>query len=185
MSITDDKIQQLRRENRRRHPVDFTRPVLVAEQYYDFIRTILIEDTVSIMLPVDFVDMPIEMAKLKYLMENRPQIIKTSTDTAVNFTFIFSDEPFYENDISGEVKGARTFIKQMQPSIRFYNEKVEKSENITFGWFDLISPGMDTRLYTIIGYASINNKKLQCSFNCDYRLMNDWNPVAVKAFYPS
>ena len=182
MELTDDKIQQQRREKKRKQHIDFSQPVLVSEQYYEFIRTTIIEETASILLPGDFVDMPLDIAKIKYPMENRPQIIKTSDDTGINFAFSLYNERFLEAQTATGVKTLSSFIKRMQPSARFYTTQIEKNDNITIGWFDLKTPGMDTQLYTIMALASINEMMLHCTFNCDFRLMNDWNPVAIETF---
>lgn len=61
--------------------------IFIREELFEFEKQVLFEERMSIMLPKKFVDMPLDMAKRKYPMEQRPQIIKTNETGDINFTF--------------------------------------------------------------------------------------------------
>ena len=121
----------MKREARRKQPLDFSQPVIIDEEEYNFTRTILCDNKVSILLPEEFADMPLEIAKQKYPMEQRPQIIKTNTDQSVNFAFNLFPEPFTGEQAGEAVKSFKTLIKRMHPGNRFFTEKVEQPGKMT------------------------------------------------------
>ena len=180
MEYSDEKIQQIKRELRRNQPLNFAEPVIIDEEEYNFTRTMLFEDQVSILLPAEFVDMPPELAKQKYPMEQRPQIIKTNLGLSVNFAFNLFAEELPENQIKDAVKSFKTLIKRMQPANRFYTDKIDQTGEQIFGWFDFKSPGMDEPLYTIMAFTGIGGQFLHCTFNSAHRLMEDWKPAALQ-----
>ena len=59
----------------------------IKEELVTFEKEWLFDKKMQIMLPTSFTDMPMEQAKLKYPMEQRPQVIKTNEETDINFTF--------------------------------------------------------------------------------------------------
>lgn len=182
MEFTDERIQQMKREARQKQVLDFTQPVLIGEEEYNFTRTMFYEDKVSILFPIEFVDMPEEMTKLKYPMEQRPQIIKTNLALSVNFAFNLFPQQFTEDQTSEAVKSFKSLIKRMQPVNCIFAEKVEKTDDMTIGWFDFKSPGIDEPLYTMMAFSSIDSMLFHCIFNAAHRRIEDWKPVALQVF---
>lgn len=63
-----------------------------------------------LMLPDTFVDMPSSIVKLKYPSEQRPQIIKTSLDASVNFTFSLFNQEFEDSQVGRGIEQCMEFL---------------------------------------------------------------------------
>ena len=182
MEYNDEKIRQMKRAARQRQAVDLSAPIIVGEETYNFKRTRLFENKVSTLLPTEFVDMPTDIAKLKYPMEQRPQVIKTNLATDVNFAFSLLPQSIKNEEVSEAVVSFRKLIKRMQPGNRFFDQKIEQAGDLTLGWFDFRSPGIDDQLYTMMAVAGIDNMLFYSIFNCAYSVMQDWKSVAREVF---
>lgn len=85
----DEKILEYRRRARREKHSTLETGMYVQDELMQFERKKLFDDKISIMLPQSFVHLPPELAKAKYMSEQRPQIIMTSLDTTVNIGLSF------------------------------------------------------------------------------------------------
>ena len=83
----DEKILEYRRRARKEKFSSLETGMYIKDELVTFSEIPLFNDQFTIMLPDSFVDMPSEIAKIKYPSEQRPQIIKTSMDTTINFAF--------------------------------------------------------------------------------------------------
>ena len=181
MDFTDEEIQQARKM-KQAQTQNVQDSVVINEEEYHFIREMFFDDKLSILLPKEFVHMPLELAKHKYPMEQRPEIIKTSNDTATNFAFSLLPQKVDQEQLGDAVKQFRSIIKRMQPSNRFFDIKLEMMENIAIGWFDFKSPGLDEQVYTMMAFAVIDDKLFHGIFSTAYRLSEEWKPIAVQVF---
>ena len=86
MDFFDEKILELRDKARKEKFSNLETGMYIKNEKVEFERMFLFEDKMSILLPTILVDMPSNLVRLKYLSELRPQIIKTTLDTTVNFT---------------------------------------------------------------------------------------------------
>lgn len=181
MAFTDEQIQQAKRANQTQTQ-NIQENVLIHEQEYHFQREPLFDGKATILLPKEFVNMPLSLAKQKYPMEQRPEIIKTSMDTSVNFAFSLLPQQIEPDQIREAVKQFFAVVKRMQPANRFFDIKLEVMEKVTIGWFDFRSPGLDEPLYTMMAFTALEQKLFYGVFNSAFRLMEDWKPIAVQVF---
>ena len=181
MNITDEMIQQAKRMHQMQTQ-SVRETVIINDEEYHFHREMLFDGRASILLPKEFVNMPTELAKHKYPMERRPEIIKTSMDTAVNFAFNLMPQQISNEQIIDATKQFHSMIKHMQPSNHFFDIKLELMEKISIGWFDFKSPGLDEHVYTLMAFAVIDKKLLHGIFNASYRLMENWKSIAIQVF---
>lgn len=133
------------------------------------------------MLPDTFVDMPVNLAKLKYMSEQRPQIIKTSLDTTVNFTFSLYDIQLSEKNIDSTIHQFKELIQKVNPAYVFDEIVIEKERNI--GWFDFKSYGIDEQIYNIVYVKPIGGRLLHGVFNCTCRDNVEWKDAALQVIY--
>lgn len=179
MEYPDERIRkalnQKQNEECKRMDVGF----YIKEQFYELEETNLLEERMSIKLPKLFVDMPLEVAKLKYPMEQRPQIIKTNEETDINFTFQLLDISLTEEYIEEMVQSLKTAIKNYQPCNVFYDSKTEQLENVHVSWYDFKSNGLDGKIYNVMYGVVIDGKYMQGSFNCKFKDASVWKPVAL------
>jgi len=83
----DEKILEYRRKARKEKYNSLETGMYIKDELVHFERNELFQKKMNIMLPVTFVNMPPNLARIKYASEQRPQIIKTSLDTSVNIGF--------------------------------------------------------------------------------------------------
>lgn len=80
------------------------------------------------MLPEGFVDMPPEMARIKYPSEQRPQEIRMNGDGTVNFTFSLFEAGLEEQQIEDALGQFKSVIRKVNPAFVFYDLAVEKDK---------------------------------------------------------
>lgn len=154
--------------------------ITICEELYLFARKELFDNRMSIMLPETFIDMPMEQAKLKYPMEQRPQIIKTNEAGDINFTFSLIEQQMNNDYVEELMQFFKKVLKTSQPSNVFYEEKVEQIGELSVGWFDYVSNGYDKKLYNIVYVLPIHGKLLHGVFNCALEDAANWRTVALQ-----
>lgn len=155
--------------------------IYINDEVVHFTATEILEGKAEVMLPDAFVDMPANLAKLKYMSELRPQIIKTSLDTTVNFTFSLYEIELSEKEIDSTIHQFKDLIQKVNPAYVFEEIVIEKARNI--GWFDFKSYGIDEQIYNIMYVKPINGKLLHGVFNCMYRDSGEWKDAALQVIY--
>ena len=135
------------------------------------------------MLPTTFVTMPQSMVRVKYQSENRPQIIKTSLDTSVNFTFSLVPQEVRPEQLRSLVSQLKAVIQRMNPANTFYDMKEEQTASqIPICWFDYKGFAIDEQVYYIMFALPWKDKQLiHGTFNCKYSDMNEWKEAARQA----
>jgi len=154
--------------------------IYIREMLYKFQETKLFEDKMTLMLPEDFTDMPPEMAKLKYPMEQRPQVIKTDANGEINFTFSLLEQEMTQDDSEKMMQFFKKIIRNAQPSNVFYEEKTEWVNDISLSWFDYVSHGYDRKIYNIMYVFPMQGKLVHGVFNCALDDAANWRIVALQ-----
>lgn len=172
----DEKILEYRKRARKEKYCSLETGMYIKDELVQFERITLFQDKMSIMMPVSFVDLPSNLAKIKYISEQRPQIIKTSLDTTVNIGFSMPDLEVYPEHIEELCKQTKSALKQVNPAIVFYEGQVEG--DLPLGWFEFKSYGIDGNVYNLMFMTVINKKLLHGIFNCNYNDLLEWRDAA-------
>lgn len=175
MEYLDEEVLKFRNHLKRDTYNSIEGGVYIGDEIVPFKEMMLFDEKVKIMLPDTFVDMPSAIVKLKYPSEQRPQIIKTSLDTAVNFTFSLFNQELEESQVGRGIEQCREIIRKVNPAFLYYDLVVEEEKNI--GWFDFKSYGLDEPIYNVMYITPIEGKMMHGIFNCRYRDIMDWKPV--------
>lgn len=152
----------------------------VKEELYEFMRVKLFEDKMSVMLPIVFTEMDDAFKRKKYPNENRPQVIKTSYDGSVNFTFSLYDIDMNEkmlDPVKREIMGA---LRKVQPSTMFFDSGEVSIGKSKISWFDFKSFALDDTLYNFTAIGMIGGKYLHCMFNCRFKDMELWKEAMIQ-----
>ena len=173
----DEKILEYRRNARKEKYCSLETGMYIKDELVRFERHELFQKKLSIMLPVTFVSMPPNLAKLKYASEQRPQIIKTSLDTTVNIGFNMLDVNIQDDQIGVLLEQAKEALKRLNPAMPFYDSKVEGNP-IPLGWFEFKSFGIDKNVYNLMFITKIGGKMTQGVFNCIYEDVLEWRDAA-------
>lgn len=178
MDFFDEKILELRENARKEKFSSLETGMYIKNEKVEFERVFLFEDKMSIILPTILVDMPSNLSRLKYPSELRPQIIKTTLDTTVNFTFSRYDLDIEDTQIKEAAKQSQKMLKQLNPAYIFYELEEKNLTTTTISWFDFKSYAMDGQMYNIMYVTCIEGKLVHGNFNCLYKDMIEWKEVA-------
>lgn len=181
MDFLDKDILEYRRNMKKSRFNALQTGIYINDELIHFHAIKILEEKAEVMLPDTFVDMPINLAKLKYMSEQRPQIIKTSLDTTVNFTFSLYDIQFSEKDIDSIIHQFKELIQKVNPAYVFDEIIVEQERQV--GWFDFKSYGIDEQIYNIVYVKPIEGRLLHGVFNCMYRDSAEWRDTALQVIY--
>lgn len=155
--------------------------IYINDEVVHFTAAKILDERAEAMLPDTFVDMPANLARLKYMSEQRPQIIKTSLDTTVNFTFSLYGIELPEEEIDSTIHQFKNLIQKVNPACVFDEIVTEKERGV--GWFDFKSFGVDEQIYNIMYVKPIGGKLLHGVFNCMYRDAAEWKDAALQVIY--
>lgn len=148
-------------------------------QIVKFHKIQLFENSIEMKIPDNFKDLPKDLAKIKYPMEDRPSIIKSSPDTSVNFAFNLLSIEESNPPTEAVIDFFYNIFKKMQPANRFIDKKTIKKGNLPFGYFDFISPGIDEKIYTLMAFYVLEDRLLQVVFNCPSNMLEFWKNKAL------
>ena len=172
----DEKILEYRRRARKEKFSSLETGMYIKDELVTFSEIPLFNDQFTIMLPDSFVDMPSEIAKIKYPSEQRPQIIKTSMDTTINFAFNLFNVVIEEGQVQEITTQFKNVIASVNPAYVFYHFAVEKKSRI-IGWFDFKSYCVDANVYNFVYLTAVRNKLLHGMFSCLYKDALEWQDV--------
>lgn len=178
----DEKIVEFRNRARKEKYCTLETGMYIKNELILFERNTFFQEKLGITLPVSFVDLPPDMAKVKYTSQQRPQIIRTSLDTTVNLGLSMMDIEIHEEQIKTLKNQAQEALKRLNPSFVFYENRVE-ARNVPLGWFEFKSYGLDTDVYNLMFISQIEDKMLHGVFNCDYDDALEWREAARQMMY--
>lgn len=172
MEYLDEEVLKFRKSVKKEKYNSLETGMYIKDELIHFKEAVLFDGRMRIMLPDTFVDMPSSIVKVKYPSEQRPQIIKTSLDTTVNFTFSLFSQEFEEKHIKSAIEQFREIIRKVNPAFLFYDLIIEEEKKL--GWFDFKSYGLDEQIYNIMYVTPVEGKMLHGIFNCMYRDVMEW-----------
>lgn len=146
-----------------------------------FHKVLMFEDKLSVMMPNEFVIMLPELISTKYISEKKPDVIYTSLDGGVNFSFNLLVTSSSEKDMSYAINMLKTMIKNMNPAYIFFEDKtIESTAGNSISLMQFKSYGIDEAAYNIIYLTSIDKYIIQGAFNCKYNDMDEWKRAAFE-----
>lgn len=180
MGYTDEEIIKMMNMHKSGEHGSIEDGIYINEEKICFHKVVLFEGKMDIMLPDKFEDMPLRLAKSKYPMEQRPQIIKTNEDTKINFTFSLIEQSLTNEQVNQMIKLFKQVLRNAKPDIKFIEEKTEKVDTLTVGWFDFVSNGYDQKIYNFMYFVPIAGKMMHGIFNCPVQDADSWKPVVLQ-----
>ena len=144
------------------------------EQYFD--------DLLSIYIPESFIDMPDEIKEIKYPTGFRPEIIKTNLAGYINLSFSLLEESG-NADVETLVSDFVNILSKAHKGIKFLDStKLKKEGCLEVYCFDFILPGIDEKIYHMIGMGKADRKIIQTIFNCRESSANTWKKAVTDIF---
>ena len=152
--------------------------ITVTDKYYKFQEMVFFDDTLKIQIPTNFIDMPDEVARLKYPFSARPQIIKTDDTGSLNIILNLVPKNIKDQEIPAVKEGIKELFKRLNPSYLFLEEGVETIEEKTVGFFEFKSPTFDDPLFNLMFFIELNHNVMMGVVNCPYSQHVAWRPIA-------
>lgn len=177
MEYMDEKILEIRNQNKKLENKDIYKDVYVCGEKIEFEDVFFFDRKMSMRIPREYTDLPLALAKIKYPAEQRPQIIKANEDGSVNITLSLYEQELKKEDIESARNEIKAIFKKMFPANVFYDTKIEENENIKVGYFDYKSSALDCDLYNVLFLTSIGGNSLLGTFNCKHSDMEEWKLV--------
>ena len=172
MDYLDKEVLEFRKSAKKSRYNSLETGMYIKDRLTCFEEVHVLQDKAAIMLPEGFVDMPPEMARIKYPSEQRPQEIRMNGDGTVNFTFSLFEAGLEEQQIEDALGQFNSVIRKVNPAFVFYDLAVEKDKAL--GWFDFKSYGFDEQIYNVMYITPIEGKLMHGIFNCLYRDILEW-----------
>ncbi|MCM1560822.1 MAG: hypothetical protein NC123_14975 [Butyrivibrio sp.] len=145
-----------------------------------FERCPFANDTITMMLPKNFVQMDPDMAKKKYPSEQRPETILTDETGAVNLMFQYmegeADDATIES-LSNQIFG---MMKRVNPGIKERELGSVDTSGKKIAYVEFSNPVMDGKLYNLMFFLAVKGRPLMGSFNCRTKEMKYWRTVAFE-----
>ncbi len=158
----------------------FDTGVKILGKWISFERCLLAKETITMMLPKDFVPMPLEIARMKYPSEHRPETILTEETGSVNLMLQYMEGDVDNNTIE-------TFRNQVFGMMKRVNSGIKEREmgavdvaGARIAYVEFSNNAMDGKLYNLMFYLPVKGKPLMGSFNCMTKDMKYWKPVAFE-----
>ncbi len=181
MDEKDRIILEMRNKGRKAvHQSIYDEYTMIGDTRYLFDWCTVVQPRIHIMLPKEFIDLPLEIAKLRYPSEDRPKEIKSSLDSLVNIAFLYGQPLKDESDVILASRIYAAAIRQINPSNEFKESNTmyrDKKEKRLVSWYEYLSPAFGERVYNRHAFLGIEGKLLQIVFNCPEGRAEQWKGV--------
>jgi hypothetical protein len=154
--------------------------VRICGKWIYFERQLFAGDSISMMVPKNFVPMTQEAAKIKYPSEHRPETILTDETGTINLMF-----QYMEGEVDSET--IETFRNQVFGLMKYANPGIKEREvgevdieGHHIAYVEFTNNALGGKLYNLMFYISIKGRPLMGSFNCITKDVKYWQPVAVE-----
>lgn len=154
--------------------------IYVCGDIIEFKQIELFDGLVNMMIPEEFIEMPMNFQKVKYPSEYRPQIILTSMGLDVNLGLTMFFQSTEKKDVKVITESIKNTIKRAYPDYRFFKSEYKGDADYPYSWFDFRSYAFDDAVYNIQFIMLVEKKILQGSFNCPYAKAEDWRKAMIQ-----
>ena len=145
-------------------------------------KALYFNDSVSIYTPSSFIDMPDEIKEMKYPTNFRPEIIKTNLAGDINLSLSLLEEG-KDADIETLQIDLRSLLSKAHKGIKFLEaKKLNKEGFVEINCFDFILPGIDEKIFHMMGMGKTDRQIIQVIFNCREPDANAWKKAVIDIF---
>ena len=154
--------------------------VRICGKWIYFERQFFAENSISMMVPKNFVPMTQEATKIKYPSEHRPETILTDETGTINLMF-----QYMEGEADSET--IETFRNQVFGLMKYANPGIKEREvgetdidGHHIAYVEFTNNALGGKLYNLMFFIGIKGRPLMGSFNCITKDVKYWQPVAVE-----
>ncbi len=147
-----------------------------------FTKALYFNDAASIYTPSSFIDMPDEIKEIKYPTNFRPEIIKTNLAGDINLSLSLLEEG-KDADVETLLSDLRSLLSKAHKGIMFFEaKKLNKEGFVEINCFDFVLPGIDEKIYHMMGMGKTDRQIIQVIFNCMEPDANSWKKAVIDIF---
>ncbi len=147
-----------------------------------FTKALYFNDSVYIYTPSSFIDMPDEIKEIKYPTSFRPEIIKTNLAGDINLSLSLLEEG-KDADVETLQSDLRSLLSKAHKGIKFLEaKKLNKEGFVEINCFDFILPGIDEKIFHMMGMGKTDRQIIQVIFNCREPDANAWKKAVIDIF---
>lgn len=155
-------------------------PVFVHDEPLQFAEHEIIKKKFWIWLPENFTLMSRQLAKLKYLNENRPEIIYMNEMGDVNLAFSHKKDKLQDGQEVQMRDLMEQIIFRLYPSSQAIEKQMSQVGDKQVAWFDFITPALDADVYNLMFFSSIEKRLFVGSCNCIKQDQDVWKPLFLQ-----
>jgi hypothetical protein len=134
----------------------------------------ILDDKVEILLPTDFEIMSEEMMQWKYPSEQRPTLVYTDETGGVNVAFNHTTSTVEEAEFESLKNYLVSTMKNKYPTAKWKGTGIQTIHGRKVGYLELITPAIDTDIYNLLFFTTLDGRLLICTFNCVARKQKVW-----------
>lgn len=151
--------------------------IILEDEKHLFSEKVILDQGFSMIMPEEFIEMPKEIARIKYPSAQRPDIIWSNEETTINITFTLKEEQLAEEE-SEELRDLmKVILLRTNPGLKeIVSEKIEVEEK-TIAYLEFVSPAIDADVYNLMIFLSLKERLLMGSFNCLLPDKSDWREL--------
>ncbi len=180
MNLSDEDVIKLRKKKMKEEYNDIKKGFYINDKIVEFSKRVIFPDKMTIVLPNEFIVMPMNIAKMKYPAESRPQVIMTDRTGQVNITFSYFNRVITPKQIPGACEMLSKAIRNLNPANEFYEKGTDVIRDTVCSWFEYKGYAIDGQVYNMLFITSIGGFFLQGMFNCRFQDMNEWRDAAIQ-----
>lgn len=174
------KVEDKKNENKKTDERSIYTGVRIYGKWIYFERQFLVEDSISMMVPNNFVQMTKEAAKIKYPSEHRPETIMTDETGTVNLMFQYMEGEVDSETIETFRNQVFGLMKYANPGIKEREVGVIDIEGYRIAYVEFTNNALGGKLYNLMFYISVKGRPLMGNFNCITKDVKYWQPVAME-----
>lgn len=178
--MQEKEIIEERIKNQKRQYTSIETGMYICGDIIKFKRIDLFDESFHMMVPEEFLEMPVKFQRVKYPSEFRPQVIMTSMDLSVNLGLTLFSQKSDAKEVRVILESIKSLIKKSYPDYRFFKSEYKRDERQPYGWFDFKSYAFDDSVYNVQFVMLIRKNILQGSLNCPYAKAEDWKRAMLQ-----
>jgi len=143
----------------------------------------LLNDQIELKIPKDFKIMSEEMIKLKYPPEKPPTLVYTDERGEINVAFNLTTSKAEQGLLLSYKDYFIKAMKDRYPSAKWKSDGIAEINGRKVAYLEMITPGIDTKIYNLMFFTDVDGKLLLCTFNCTQSSMKEWSAAAKEIMY--
>lgn len=184
MEYLDRDLLEAQRKNKRNRHTTLETGIYAGEELITFKWGTLLDSTICLPFPVQFVIMPEEVKNIKYPSRQAPEFIITNLESTVNIGFNLFPLLLQEGGTAVMSSQFQNALKNINPAIVIKNQTDTITINgFEMNWFDYKGYHLDGQSYNRIYIIRMRKNVLHGIFSCPIKDKDNWIEIIDKIFF--